>query len=270
MIPRRAYEALKRDELSLAQFSIIAFLCAEADYETGVATLTLRALKDGMRWKQSPDWLLKNLRSLRASGWVSYESRDGQQTPYVIKLTGAAVLRDSTKEQISEPEVPSRSEVTSERDAHGISPESNRDATEKRSKPQSTSDPKKEQKEKEQRRVALEELLGSHRCFDSLTVSQREEATIAWEEDPDRVRSCVSDAVKGKSPAGLFLHLLRNRPRGGAPKVGSPGAYAVHLYLPDQDSAVFLGPFESHEEARAEAERHPEGDPVFERIGRKR
>lgn len=123
--PNRFRDALLRREINLRQFAIGCFLAAAVDYRTGEATYTLAALAEGLRWKltkKTEQTLRNDLRGLRPT-WIDYEVRQGQQGPYVFRLTGLTLggqrspnHATSKKEPLPDFEVTSKPE-TAERPA---------------------------------------------------------------------------------------------------------------------------------------------------------
>ena len=90
-VPRRLDEALLRGEMTDRTYSVACFLCAAADYSTGLSVGTLAMIADAMQWTGSHDTLTRCLARLKEGGWIAFESTKGQRKPYEIRLTGLLV-----------------------------------------------------------------------------------------------------------------------------------------------------------------------------------
>jgi hypothetical protein len=97
MFPNRFIDAEMRGELSERQAKLCRYIVRHGSQEKREARLTLAAIRDGVRWEGSDSTLQRELRSLRPA-WIDYASNQGQRRPYVIRLTGLAVLREGDEE----------------------------------------------------------------------------------------------------------------------------------------------------------------------------
>lgn len=90
-VPLRLIDALKRREVTLDGFAIVAFFCGEC-FRSGnhEAVYTLGGLADALGYRKSADTLSRELKALRPE-WIEFETRRGQRTPIVFALTGARV-----------------------------------------------------------------------------------------------------------------------------------------------------------------------------------
>ena len=208
MVPQRVLEAVKARDLRFRAFALLMFILGAVDFRSGRLTVTLRALADGCGWDLSLDWLRKTLGELRAQGWIDYESRPGQQRPYVITLRAAAVTSDT----------PSATRTRSTSEATSESPRGGEPATARRDRPDGTSGPQSEHRPKseeiEDRRPRRErtddddlaELLDSMGVF---TPAQRDRIASAWHTHPDGVLACAEQAAFAANPAAMFFTLVK-------------------------------------------------------------
>lgn len=90
--PLRFLDALRRGDINERQFLIGCYLAGAIDFRTGEVALTLRSLADSIGWKQSEDTLERDLDALRPA-WIYFETKQGQRTPRVFRLTGLAILK---------------------------------------------------------------------------------------------------------------------------------------------------------------------------------
>jgi hypothetical protein len=95
MFPHRFIDAEMRGELSDRQAKLCRFVVRHASQDR--ARLTLAQIATGMRWQQSNDTLLRELKSLRPL-WLDFDSSPGQRGPYTFLLTGLAVIRETEGE----------------------------------------------------------------------------------------------------------------------------------------------------------------------------
>jgi hypothetical protein len=120
-LPRSVSEALTGCEIDFLEHGLLTFLVGAINWRTGIYRGTLARLAEEVGWEQSTDWLRKKLSSLREGGWIEYESKSGQRSPYVIRL-GARVREGQrtpssyglTSDSLSRP----RSEVSSNTPVH--------------------------------------------------------------------------------------------------------------------------------------------------------
>lgn len=106
-------DALNRRDLTFPQFGLAAFLALDADWRTGEAVYTLRALTDAVAWPWGPDKLLDDLKALRRAGWIEFDSRQGQRKPYVFRVTTKLVRGRAASGATSDRNPPSPPEVSS-------------------------------------------------------------------------------------------------------------------------------------------------------------
>jgi hypothetical protein len=102
-VPRRLDEALLRGEMTDRTYSVASFLCAAADYSTGLYVGTLAMIADGMQWTGSHDTLTRSLAKLKDGAWIDFESTKGQRKPYEIRLTGLLVRDRPTQDLRMDP-----------------------------------------------------------------------------------------------------------------------------------------------------------------------
>lgn len=242
MIVLRALDALKARELSFRAFGLLAFLCGEADFRTGKVTMSLRAMSDTVGWDGTTDWLRKNLRLLRDGGWIAYESRPGQQKPYVITLTGAKPA--STSAPASDPGAGARAELTSERVGRLGGSDPSGERARASSGLQTNPSPPERQRDidDEEYDAGFLEAIGT---VGRLSGHQRVQALEVWRENPMFVRKCLREAKRGRVPAALFMSLVKDFKGTGA------GAIADEWVVqtckrdptdPEHDRTVVLGP----------------------------
>jgi hypothetical protein len=259
-VPHRVIQALNRGELTFPQFGLLCFLTGATDYRTREAVFSLRALQDGCRWDRGSDWLRKNLIELRELGWIQYDSRAGQQRPYVIRLRRAAVdgatAVSTTSDQISVPEDTPGTEITSDAVEGAAVPASRGERPAGIARPQSGPAALEETRldDDDDELQRLLEPLGP------LTVAQRRTLAQAFARAPEGFRRCASSARDGRQPAGLLLsliaegeHLRLNR--------SDEGGWLVDVLIrhptdPDADDLQVLGPYGSRREAEREAGKH--------------
>lgn len=91
--PYRFIDAEMRGDLSERQAKLCRYIVRHGNEKKRETRLTLAAIRGGVRWEGSDDTLLRELKSLRPE-WIDYESRPGQRSPYVIRWTGLAVVRE--------------------------------------------------------------------------------------------------------------------------------------------------------------------------------
>lgn len=259
-VPYRVLRALNRGDITFTQFGLLCFLVGAVDFRTGEAILSLRAIQDGCRWERSGDWLRKNLLALRESEWIDYDSKAGQQRPYVIRLRDAAVDGEtpvsSTSAQISERAAAPGAEMTSGEGEGAAGPAPYRERPPNFERPQSGQSPREETRldddDDELQRVL--ESLGP------FTRSQRRVLSEAFASAPEGFRQCVSAARKGKRPAGLLLKLIADDEHLRLDR-SAQGGWMVDVVFkhptdPALDEPRALGPYGSRSEADAEAAQH--------------
>jgi hypothetical protein len=88
-----------RGELSDRQAKLCRFIVRNA-FE-GSAKLSLAQIATGLRWEWGEDTLLRELKALRPA-WITFESKQGQRGPYLIRLMGLKVLREGDELPLSE------------------------------------------------------------------------------------------------------------------------------------------------------------------------
>lgn len=169
--PRRFHDALRRADINPRQFLLGCFLAGEVDFETGEVALTLGALGDGLGWEWSEDTLLRDLKALRPA-WVDFETKQGQRSPYLFRLTGLAVGIGAELPADFRRETPSGAEVTSELRKSGPPAKSQPERDPARSEPPPSGSPKKRRDEtrreslSEERDPLLGETTAPERDFD--------------------------------------------------------------------------------------------------------
>jgi hypothetical protein len=85
--PHVVIDGLARGELSHAQVAILSVLYRRANRRTWETRVTLDQLAELTSWRQTHDWLSKNLRMLRKDGWFDFASLSGRRAHmYVIRL----------------------------------------------------------------------------------------------------------------------------------------------------------------------------------------
>lgn len=95
-VPLRLIDALKRREVTFDGFAIVAFFCSEC-WRSGnhEAIYTFAGLSDALDYPKSLDALSRHLKRLRPE-WIDFETKQGQRTPVVFRLTGALIESVST------------------------------------------------------------------------------------------------------------------------------------------------------------------------------
>jgi hypothetical protein len=92
-LPNRLADALALGELTLWGFTILAWLELRTNYRLTLPCWigTVREMHQAMDWPHSEQHLAKELRRLRADGWVSYEVAPGSRRAFEVFLERAAV-----------------------------------------------------------------------------------------------------------------------------------------------------------------------------------
>jgi hypothetical protein len=90
-VPLRLCDALRRHEITIEEFGLVAFLAGECFRSGGTATYTVRGLMEAVGYQRSDDTLRRSLHRLRDDGWIEFDVAERQRTPLVFSLTGAGV-----------------------------------------------------------------------------------------------------------------------------------------------------------------------------------
>jgi hypothetical protein len=93
MVPDSFIDACASGEINERQFFLGCFILRWASYRTGELSLTLGELLHRSGYKLSDDSLLNDLKVLRPA-WLTFESTQGQRSPYRLRLTGLAAEPD--------------------------------------------------------------------------------------------------------------------------------------------------------------------------------
>jgi hypothetical protein len=91
MVPNRFVDAVLRGELTERQARLCLYIARHAHQGKGVAKRSLANIAADLQWGKSPDTLMRELKEL--GYWFEFDSKQGQRTPYLFRLTGLSVRR---------------------------------------------------------------------------------------------------------------------------------------------------------------------------------
>jgi hypothetical protein len=96
-LPNRLADELALGEITFWGFAIIAWLELRTNYRELMPSWigTVRDLHRAMDWPHSEQHLAKELRELRAGGWISYDVKPGSRRAFHVFLERAAVYERS-------------------------------------------------------------------------------------------------------------------------------------------------------------------------------
>lgn len=219
-VPFRVHAALRRGDLTLAGFAIVAFL-AEEDFSDGEAVYTLRALIDALQWPWSADTLWRELRRLRSGGWIEFESKPGQRRPYVFRLTAAARVADASRPPQDlradlRTEGPSGAEVdlrtTADPNGRKAAPGQGLTSAPTSALARAREEETKKKTDRPSGYIDVPDALAAalRRLGAELHPAQLADAAAAWDANPELVERLVAESAGGSAPAGLFASKLRD------------------------------------------------------------
>jgi hypothetical protein len=118
-LPREAAEALRRGELSFKSHGLLTYIIGSIDWKRGDYARKLTALMEDVDWEWTDQHLRNELADLKSAGWIDFESKQGQRSPYCFRL-GRRILEALTSGGLPaplptdfQPGTPSQFEVTS-------------------------------------------------------------------------------------------------------------------------------------------------------------